>query len=119
MASTLRKTTQPDRKNWNHADKDIGDDQPVSQPPEQLRAQPPVSGKREQNDGEHTEKNYPAPEARRGGWTRAPRQPLRHEQKQVEHEHVERRPRAPALRPEPFFAQLALEFQRDQSHPVA
>ena len=53
------------QKNRNHADKNIGNDQPVPQPPQQLRAQPAEPGNREQHNRQHAEKSYPAPQARR------------------------------------------------------
>jgi hypothetical protein len=107
-----------EQKNRNHANKNVGDNQPVSQSPQHSGAQPAKAGNGKQNNRQSAEKNYPASKARRRCRTHVSRQPLHREQKHIQRQRVERRPRDPALRPETLVAQLALEFQRDQSHCV-
>jgi len=106
------------QKHRDHADENISNDQPVAEAPQQLRTQPPEASDSQQHNRQHAEKTDPASKACRHCRTHASHQPLQRKQKQVQRERVKRGPRDPTLRPQTVVAQLALEFQRDQSHRI-
>ena len=104
------KCNEPQRKqqnHWNHADENVGDDQPVPHPPQEFLLEPAKCEDRKKNRCDEDEKGDPSPKVLAPGRREQPEQLLQEQQHSAQAEEVTGDARHSAFWPESSCAQAA------------